>query len=393
MKRPSDSDSGDRNQFQRLIGLGDLSARKSYYPALQQTIEDLRNEKEKFERIFSGALNGIFRTTVEGSLMIANPAIAGICGYETPEDFIAAVQDIGSRLFNSATEKEHLLKKLRNEGFVVDYEAEFKRKDNEVIVVAMNVRLNATKEDEYLEFFVQDITDRKRSEEELRKHREHLEELVRERTVEIEKANQALKESEERFRSLSDAAFEGIVITAKGIILDCNDAFCTMLGYQSSELISKVAIELVLPEEREDVGNKILSGYEGSYESHLVRKDGYVIPVEIHGKMFSYKGKLVRVAAIRDITERKRAIELLNEREKLVNELEKSMSEVKTLQGFLPICSSCKKIRDDKGYWNQIESYIAEHSAAQFSHGICEECADKLYSDLNLFNNLDKNHE
>ena len=62
--------------------------------------------------------------------------------------------------------------------------------------------------------------------------------------------------------------------------------------------------------------------------------------------------------------------------------LNKALAEVKTLSGFLPICASCKKIRDDKGYWNQIEAYISEHSEAEFSHGICPECAHNLYPDL-----------
>jgi len=63
-------------------------------------------------------------------------------------------------------------------------------------------------------------------------------------------------------------------------------------------------------------------------------------------------------------------------------ELEDAMSQVKVLSGFLPICSSCKKIRDDSGYWNQIELYIRDHSEAQFSHGICPDCAKKLYAGL-----------
>ncbi|HYQ48536.1 MAG TPA: cache domain-containing protein [Thermodesulfovibrionales bacterium] len=71
--------------------------------------------------------------------------------------------------------------------------------------------------------------------------------------------------------------------------------------------------------------------------------------------------------------------ELVEER---TAELRQALSEVKTLSGFLPICASCKKIRDDKGYWNQIEAYISERSAAEFSHGICPECAKLLYSDL-----------
>ena len=66
----------------------------------------------------------------------------------------------------------------------------------------------------------------------------------------------------------------------------------------------------------------------------------------------------------------------------VIVELRDAMAKVRTLTGMLPICSSCKKIRDDKGYWNQIESYISEHSKAEFSHGICPECAKELYPDF-----------
>ncbi len=64
-------------------------------------------------------------------------------------------------------------------------------------------------------------------------------------------------------------------------------------------------------------------------------------------------------------------------------ELEQTLSEVKTLRGLLPICAACKKIRDDKGYWIQIENYIQEHSEAQLSHSICSECMEKLYPRMN----------
>ena len=67
---------------------------------------------------------------------------------------------------------------------------------------------------------------------------------------------------------------------------------------------------------------------------------------------------------------------------KHIEELEESSNEIKVLSGLLPICASCKKIRDDKGYWNQIEKYIKEHSEAEFSHGICPECAKKLYPEF-----------
>src|SRR4030042_1216418 len=79
------------------------------------------------------------------------------------------------------------------------------------------------------------------------------------------------------------------------------------------------------------------------------------------------------------------------DKSKLIIQLQPSLSEIKKLSGLLPICSSCKKIRDDKGYWNQIESYIREHSEAEFSHGICPECAKKLYPDFYKENNSQTN--
>ena len=69
-------------------------------------------------------------------------------------------------------------------------------------------------------------------------------------------------------------------------------------------------------------------------------------------------------------------------REALIVDLKQSLADVKQLQGILPICSSCKKIRDDKGYWHQVEVYISEHTEADFSHGLCEECAHKLYPEM-----------
>jgi len=70
------------------------------------------------------------------------------------------------------------------------------------------------------------------------------------------------------------------------------------------------------------------------------------------------------------------------EREELLQELQTALEKVKLLSGYLPICASCKKIRDDRGYWQQIESYIREHSEAEFSHGICPDCAKSLYPDI-----------
>jgi PAS domain S-box-containing protein len=90
--------------------------------------------------------------------------------------------------------------------------------------------------------------------------------------------------------------------------------------------------------------------------------------------------------AIQDITERKRSEQALGEaakeREKLVKEIQFALDNIKTLQGLIPICANCKKIRDDKGFWNQVEAYISEHTDARFSHGICPDCGKKLYGNL-----------
>lgn len=85
------------------------------------------------------------------------------------------------------------------------------------------------------------------------------------------------------------------------------------------------------------------------------------------------------VALIADISDLKRAAQ---ERETLLFEPQNALAEVKKLSGFLPICSSCKKVRDDQGYWRQIEAYIKDHSEAEFSHSICPDCARKLYPEL-----------
>lgn len=85
--------------------------------------------------------------------------------------------------------------------------------------------------------------------------------------------------------------------------------------------------------------------------------------------------------AQQEIEKRKQAEK---EKEELISQLHQAISEIKTLQGFLPICANCKKIRDDKGYWQQIESYIQKHTDAKFTHAICPECTDILYPELKL---------
>ena len=105
--------------------------------------------------------------------------------------------------------------------------------------------------------------------------------------------------------------------------------------------------------------------------------------VEVHGcPIFDDNGSIVQMIEYSvDITDRKLAEA---EREKLIVDLQKALDEIRQLSGILPICASCKSIRDDKGYWNKVEQYLAEHSDVQFTHGICPDCVKKLYPELEL---------
>ena len=97
-----------------------------------------------------------------------------------------------------------------------------------------------------------------------------------------------------------------------------------------------------------------------------------LLPIVINEAIENHHNKLARIKAEA-------------EKERLIRELKEALAEVKKLSGMLPICASCKKIRDDTGYWNQIEVFIEKHSEALFSHGICPECAEELYGQTEWF--------
>lgn len=112
---------------------------------------------------------------------------------------------------------------------------------------------------------------------------------------------------------------------------------------------------------------------------HLHRDaEGVFRNCEVHGyPIFDEQGNVVQMIEYAlDITERKNAEE---QREKLIAELQEALAQVRTLSGLLPICASCKNIRDDDGYWTQIEAYISKYSGVAFTHGLCPDCARKLY--------------
>jgi PAS domain S-box-containing protein len=130
------------------------------------------------------------------------------------------------------------------------------------------------------------------------------------------RAEESLRESEERFARLSEAAYEGIGISENGVILDTNRQLAEMLGYTPAEIIGKNVIEFVAPESRAVVTEHMRANAEEAYEQVILRRDGTRISVESRARTLSLEGRVVRVSAIRDITERKR----IEEKIRTINE-------------------------------------------------------------------------
>ncbi|MGD0036969.1 MAG: PAS domain S-box protein [Bacteroidota bacterium] len=139
--------------------------------------------------------------------------------------------------------------------------------------------------------------------------------------TERNRVEKALRESEERFNRLAQASLEGIAIHEKGRILDANQVFIDLFGYELSEIIGMNVLDLATPESRDLVRNNFLMGYEKPYEAMGLRKDGTVFVGELRGKSISYHGRTVRVTVVRDITERKQAEKALRRNEEKFKEL------------------------------------------------------------------------
>jgi PAS domain S-box-containing protein len=176
----------------------------------------------------------------------------------------------------------------------------------------------------------------------------------------------------------------------KGRYMGCNKAFEEHLGLRKEQIIGKVAFD-IFPNDLAQKYHSMdlaLFGQPGKhvYESQALYADGKRYDVIANEATFvDAEGSMAGlVGVLTDITERKSA-EV--ERERLIGELQSALGKVRQLSGFLPICASCKKIRDDKGYWQQIEAYIRDHSEAEFSHSLCPDCARRLYPDLHKSGN------
>ena len=191
-----------------------------------------------------------------------------------------------------------------------------------------------------------------------------------------------VKTQEEKFAKAFHSSPYAITLTrlSDGHIIEVNDGFLNITGYQYAEIMEKTTVGLHLWDKEEDrvvaVNELSKSGRVQGREFQFRKKSGEMITGLFSAEIIQINNQEFVLSSISDITERKRAE---TERERLILGLQEALASVKQLSGLLPICASCKRIRDDKGYWTKIEAYIRDHSEAEFSHGLCPDCGKKLY--------------
>jgi PAS domain S-box-containing protein len=200
-------------------------------------------------------------------------------------------------------------------------------------------------------------------------------------------AEEALRESEARLARVLEGSSDGFGdFRASTGCVSVTPRFCEIYGLpaHAKEISVEALMAFVetadLPPILADM-EAIRAGEKDSHvwEFRIRRADGATRWLQSRGRVVGRdaSGNPAHVSgATTDITERKRIEE---DRERLVRELRGALEQVKTLSGIVPICSGCKKIRDDKGYWQQVEAYVSRHTEARFSHGICPDCVKRLY--------------
>lgn len=205
-------------------------------------------------------------------------------------------------------------------------------------------------------------------------------------------AEEALRESEEHFRVAQEVSPDGFTILRpvhgpRGRVIDFtwvyeNDTIARISGTDPTAVVGRRLLD-VFPGH---AGTKFLKAYQQVAESGetCIFEDEYQGESIVDSTWFRIVvvpvGTDIAILA-QDITQRKTAEQ---EREDAIKRLESALSEIKALRGVIPICSYCKKIRDDEGAWEQLEAYMMQHSIAQFSHGICPECVPVAMKDLKL---------
>ena len=263
----------------------------------------LRQTEEMYRKIYENATEGIFQITLEGRFLSANPALARIHGFDSPEELIASATDIGKQLHADPEARKEMMRLLGKQGHVEGFEVRMFRRDGSVGWISINARLVRDKEGKplYHEGTMQEITSRKEAEE-------------------------ALKESEERYRTAVEHSNDGIAILQGGKHVYVNRRFVEMFEYSKPEEIIGLPVTFnVHPDDRERVASITDQRRRGEpaplcYEFKAVTKNGALIDIEVSATNMTYRGQPVSFVYLRDITERKAAEESLIESR---NELER----------------------------------------------------------------------
>ncbi len=189
----------------------------------------------------------------------------------------------------------------------------------------------------------------------------------------MRKAHSELSMFRKLLENSNDAIF--IVNQLDGAFLDVNETACRRLGYPRATLLRMNVRDIeeisAGADGWRDLKTKILASENLLIVGRHKRADGTTFPVEVSVSKAEIDGKTYILANARDISERKK--------------MEEAMSEVDALRGLIPICAKCKKIRDDKGFWQKVETYLEKHSSARFTHGLCKECMQELYGKESWF--------
>jgi PAS domain S-box-containing protein len=347
-----------------------------------------------YHAIFEHSPYGILLIDTDGAIIEFNRTAHLDLGYSREEFARLRLTDIDP--FQSPRQIGASIRKVLKEG-MAEFEVRHITKTGDIRNVQVITKATELWGRKVFQTIWQDITERKRAEEEIKNYRWHLEELIEERTAalketneklqkyiaERKKAEKAIIESEKRYRLLFESAGDAIFVLEgegrkAGRIVDANRAAAEMHGYSVEELLSRRISDLDDPEAAQKVRSRIRRMLKGEWikeEINHRKKDGTIFPVEINAGLLELGNHKYVLAFDRDITKRKLAEQ---EREKLIAELREALEKIKTLRGLLPMCAWCKKIRDDQGYWKKVEDYLKEHSDATFTHGICPECLKKV---------------
>ncbi|HEY6227818.1 MAG TPA: PAS domain S-box protein [Verrucomicrobiae bacterium] len=192
-------------------------------------------------------------------------------------------------------------------------------------------------------------------------------------------------EAESNFARLFETMPIGLFhMRPDGTILQVNSALATMLGFEHpADASGHHALEFFMTAEEHGTWRDKIErdGTLVGHETQIHRRDGSLMWVEISARALrdGISGTLFYEGSVEDISQRRAAQQ---ERERLIAELRGALSHAKQLSGLLPICSSCKKIRDDHGEWNPMEVYIQQRSDASFTHSFCPECVRRLYPEI-----------